>query len=209
MKPFIRHCGIAAPLPLANVDTDQIVPKQFLKTVERRGLKAALFYDQRHAPDGTPIAGFVLDQAPWNEATILVAGDNFGCGSSREHAAWALADFGICCVISSRIADIFYNNSINNGLLPVTVPADLLAHLMGLAELGARLCVDLERRIIIHGEDAYPFVIDERVRARLLAGLDPIGEAQAEEAAIAAIEGRLAAATPWLPHPAEAEGHAA
>ncbi len=209
MKPFTRHCGIAAPLPLANVDTDQIVPKQFLKTVERKGLKAALFYDQRHAPDGTHVPGFVLDKAPWNEATILVAGDNFGCGSSREHAAWALADFGICCVISSRIADIFYNNSINNGLLPITVSTDLLAHLMGLAESGATLCVDLDRRTIFHGEEAYPFTIDERVRARLLAGLDPIGEAQAEEAAIAAIERRLAAVTPWLPHPPEAKVDAA
>jgi len=209
MTPFIRHCGIAAPLPVANVDTDQIVPKQFLKTVERRGLKSALFYDQRHAADGTPVPGFILDQAPWTEATILVAGDNFGCGSSREHAAWALADFGICCVISSRIADIFYNNSINNGLLPLTVAPDLLAHLMGLAEAGKTLCVDLEQRAIFHGNDAYSFTIDDRVRARLLAGLDPIGEALAEEDAIQTIERRLAATTPWLPHPAEVESHAA
>jgi len=207
MKPFTRHCGIAAPLPIANVDTDQIVPKQFLKTIERKGLKSALFYDQRHAPDGTPVPGFVLDQAPWNEATILVAGDNFGCGSSREHAAWALADFGICCVISSRIADIFYNNSINNGLLPVTVPPGLLSDLMDLAQAGKTLCVDLEKRAISHGDVAHSFTIDERVRTRLLAGLDPIGEALAEETAIASIERRLAASTPWLPHAAEADIH--
>ena len=207
MKPFTRHCGIAAPLPIANVDTDQIVPKQFLKTVERKGLKSALFYDQRHAADGTPVPGFVLDRAPGTEATILVAGDNFGCGSSREHAAWALADFGICCVISSRIADIFYNNSINNGLLPITVPPDLLSDLMGLAEAGKTLCVDLEKRAIFHGGVAYSFTIDERVRTRLLTGLDPIGEALAEEAAIASIERRLATATPWLPHAAEADIH--
>lgn len=209
MTPFIRHCGIAAPLPVSNIDTDQIVPKQFLKTVERRGLKAGLFYDQRHAADGSPLPGFVLDSAPWSEATILVAGDNFGCGSSREHAAWALTDFGIRCVISSRIADIFFNNSINNGLLPIAVPPELLARLMAIAEAGEALCVDLEACVITHGDDIFPFTIDDRIRTRLLMGLDPIGEALAQDAAIDAVERRLATMMPWLPHPAEDEPHAA
>lgn len=209
MTPFIRHSGIAAPLPIANVDTDQIVPKQFLKTVERSGLKAGLFYDHRHDADGVPIPGFVLDRAPWTAASILIAGDNFGCGSSREHAPWALMDFGIRCVISSRIADIFYNNSINNGLLPITMTVETLDELMALAERGETLSVDLDECIVAHGNRAFPFSIDARVRARLLAGLDPIGEALAEAAAIASLEGRLASAMPWLSQRSEEDLHAA
>jgi 3-isopropylmalate/(R)-2-methylmalate dehydratase small subunit len=203
MTPFVRLTGIAAPLPVANVDTDQIVPKQFLKTVERRGLGAALFYDQRFDEQGRPIAGFVLDTPPWDKAVILIAGDNFGCGSSREHAPWALIDFGIRCVISTQIADIFFNNSVNNGLLPIAVPTDTLASLMAIAEAGGTLTIDLEALTIRHASELFPFTVDERVRARLLAGLDPIGETLAEADAAGTLETRLATLMPWLPQPTE------
>ena len=200
MKPFTRHCGIAAPLPIANVDTDQIVPKQFLKTVERKGLKSALFYDQRHAADGTPVPGFVLDRAPWTEATILVAGDNFGCGSSREHAAWALADFGICCVISSRIADIFYNNSFKTGFLPIALKAEEVEALFqGARAEGYRLTVDLPAQTVsAAGGPSFRFDIDPFRKDCLVRGLDEIGLTLQQADAIRAYEARRRAEAPWL-----------
>lgn len=200
MTPFTRLSGIAAPLPIANVDTDQIVPKQFLKTVERTGLAKALFYDHRFDEEGNPVPGFVLDRPPYYQAVILVAGDNFGCGSSREHAPWALLDFGIGCVISTSFADIFYNNCINNGLLPITLgEADVKALLVD-AENALHVSVDLERCTIESGGIVRIFHIDPAIRAKLLAGLDIIGETLTHANDIAAIEGRLERGMSWLPH---------
>ena len=205
MTPFVRHTGVACALPAANIDTDQIVPKQFLKTITRVGLAAGLFYDQRHDQDGRKIGGFVLDTPPFDTATILVAGDNFGCGSSREHAPWALLDFGFRCVISTSFADIFFNNSVNNGLLPVVVDAAAHAELLAVAGRGGTITVDLERQTV--GGDASEFVFDiaPASRRRLLAGLDPIGEALLSEGAIHIIEQRLAEAMPWLPPTSQLE----
>ncbi len=198
MTPFHRLSGIAAPFPAANVDTDQIVPKQFLKTVERSGLARALFYDHRFDEQGNRIPGFVLDTAPFDRAVILVAGDNFGCGSSREHAPWALLDFGIRCVISTSFADIFYNNCINNGLLPITLPAAAVNELMADAARAHEFTIDLQQCTVLSGGIVQPFDIDATIRERLLAGLDAIGETLTQIDAIDAIEGRLDAAMPWM-----------
>lgn len=203
MQPFTTVSGIAAPMPVANIDTDQIVPKQFLKTISRQGLGAGLFYDHRFDADGNRIADFVLDRAPYDKATILVAGDNFGCGSSREHAPWALLDFGFRAMISTSFADIFTNNSINNGLLPVVLPERDVAVLMRAAQAGEAITVDLERRSVSVAPDRiFPFEIDPSVRAKLLAGRDAIGESLQYAGKIADIEAKLASTMPWLPQPA-------
>jgi len=200
MQAFTTVRGIAVPMPVANIDTDQIVPKQFLKTISREGLGAGLFYDSRFDGEGKPIAGFILDRAPYDKATILVAGDNFGCGSSREHAPWALLDFGIRAMISTSFADIFNNNSINNGLLPVVLPEPEVAVLMLAAQAGAEITVDLERCTVTAPPGlVFGFEIDPPVRAKLLAGLDAIDESLMHATEIDAIEGKLARAMPWLP----------
>ena len=145
MTPFTTLTGIAAPMPLVNIDTDMIIPKQFLKTIARTGLGKNLFDEMRYTQDGAEIPDFVLNQPAYRKAEILVAGDNFGCGSSREHAPWALLDFGIRCVISTSFADIFYNNCFKNGILPVVLPQEAVDHLMDDAKKGAnaRISVDL------------------------------------------------------------------
>ncbi|GAO56595.1 3-isopropylmalate dehydratase small subunit [Novosphingobium sp. MD-1] len=200
MTPFTRLSGIAAPLPVANVDTDQIVPKQFLKTIERTGLAGALFYDWRFDEAGQPMPGFVLDTPPYDKAVVLVAGDNFGCGSSREHAPWALLDFGIRCVVSTSFADIFYNNCINNGLLPITLGEADVAALLADAAQGLVFTIDLQNRTISCGGVVRTFEIEPAIRDKLLAGLDMIGETLARAEDIAAIEGKLERAMPWQPH---------
>lgn len=201
MKPVTVIAGLAASLPAANIDTDQIVPKQFLKTIERTGLARGLFYDHRFDAEGRPQPGFVLDTPPFDTARILVAGDNFGCGSSREHAPWALLDFGIAAVVSSAFADIFYNNSVNNGLLPAIVEPDALAAL--LAEAGAaptRMTIDLPARTIVTASGAaFAFAIDPAVQAKLIAGRDAISESLLAAEAIDAAEAALERAMPWLP----------
>src|SRR3954466_5070981 len=150
MQKFDTLTGVAAPLPIMNIDTDMIIPKQFLKTIKRTGLGRALFYELRYTQDGQEIADFVLNRSAYRKAQILVAGDNFGCGSSREHAPWALLDFGIRCVIATSFADIFYNNCFKNGILPVTVSPEDLKKLLDDAERGANatLTIDLERQEI-------------------------------------------------------------
>ena len=201
MTPFRKLTGIAAPLRMINVDTDRIIPKQFLKTIRRTGLGANLFNDMRFAPDGAEIPDFVLNRAPWRGAEILIAGENFGCGSSREHAPWALLDFGIRCVIAPSFGDIFYNNCFKNGVLPVTLPDAAVAALMDRAEQGsnARFAVDLEACEVVPPDGAaIGFEIDPFRRHCLLEGLDDIGLTLEKAAAIDAFEAARRIDRPWL-----------
>jgi 3-isopropylmalate/(R)-2-methylmalate dehydratase small subunit len=201
MEKFTVHTGVAAPLPIDNIDTDKIIPKQYLKTVKRTGLGAGLFAEMRYLDDGSEHPEFVLNKPPYRKATILVTGDNFGCGSSREHAPWALLDFGIRCVISTAFADIFYNNCFKNGILPIKVTPEDLAKLMDDAERGANatLTVDLGAQEI-RGPDGgvVKFEIDAFRKHCLIQGLDDIGLTMVEAPAIEAYEKRSAAARPWL-----------
>jgi 3-isopropylmalate/(R)-2-methylmalate dehydratase small subunit len=198
MKPFRVHKGRVAPLDRVNVDTDQIIPKQFLKRIERIGFGEFLFYDWRRKQDGQMDAAFVLDEPRYAGASILIAGKNFGCGSSREHAVWALADFGFRAVIGSSFADIFANNSTKNGFLNVVLREEEVAELMRRAREKAnyQLTVDLEQRKV-YDEDGFSasFPMDDFVRHCLLEGLDDIGLTLQHEEAIAAYEGKHAA--PW------------
>ena len=200
MQPFTRLDAPVAPLPLANIDTDQIIPKQFLKTVEREGLAKGLFYDLRFDADGREKPGFVLNRPEYKGAGVLIAGDNFGCGSSREHAPWALMDFGIRCVISTGFADIFYNNCFQNGLLPVVLKPDEVQQLMAEAKGGNHLVtVDLETQSVVSPSgEIFRFEIDPTRKAKMLGGLDAIGETLQAAEAIDVYEMRRALAQPWL-----------
>jgi 3-isopropylmalate/(R)-2-methylmalate dehydratase small subunit len=200
MTPFTTLTGIAAPMPLVNIDTDMIIPKQFLKTIQRSGLGKNLFDEMRYTPDGAEIPGFVLNQAPYRKAEIIVAGDNFGCGSSREHAPWALLDFGIRCVISTSFADIFYNNCFKNGILPVVLPQAAVDHLMDDARKGAnaRITVDLLAQTVTAADGtAYAFDVDPFKKHCLLNGLDDIGLTLEKAAHIDQYEARAATLRPW------------
>src|ERR1700733_2275658 len=193
MKPFRTHRGRVAPLDRVNVDTDQIIPKQFLKRIERTGFGQFLFYDWRFAADGKKNAGFVFDGPRYEGASILVAGKNFGCGSSREHAVWALADFGFRAVISSSFADIFANNCTKNGFLTVRLTDDEVSELMRRTHEidGYELTIDLERCEVQDGQGFYAkFAIDDFVRHCLLEGLDDIGLTLQHEAKISTYEAR-------------------
>jgi 3-isopropylmalate dehydratase/3-isopropylmalate/(R)-2-methylmalate dehydratase small subunit len=200
MQPFTRLDAMAAPLDVANIDTDQIIPKQFLKTVEREGLAKGLFYDLRFDVAGNAKAGFVLDEARFAGAGVLIAGDNFGCGSSREHAPWALLDFGIRCVIAPSFADIFYNNCFQNGLLPIVLPADQVRALMGEAKGGNHVfSIDLERQsVVAPSGKIFAFDIDPGQKEKMLKGLDSIGETLQATDAIDVYERRQTLAQPWL-----------
>ena len=195
MQKFTKLTGVAAPLPIVNVDTDMIIPKDYLKTIKRTGLSEGLFAEMRLNEDGSENPDFVLNRPAYRDAEILVAGDNFGCGSSREHAPWALLDFGIRCVISTSFADIFHNNCFKNGILPITVTPDELEKLMDDAERGsnARLTVDLEAQTIT-GPDGgtITFSIDPHRKHCLLNGLDDIGLTMEKAPSIDAFEGKLA-----------------
>jgi 3-isopropylmalate/(R)-2-methylmalate dehydratase small subunit len=198
MKPFRVHKGRVAPLDRVNVDTDQIIPKQFLKRIERTGFGEFLFYDWRHGQDGKPDSSFVLDDARHKGASILIAGKNFGCGSSREHAVWALADFGFRVVIGSSFADIFSNNCSKNGFLNVILREDEVAELFGRAQRsdGYELTVDLEQRKVYDDKGfSADFPIDDFVRHCLLEGLDDIALTLQHEAEITAYEGKHS--MPW------------
>ena len=201
MTPFTTLTGIAAPMPLVNIDTDMIIPKQFLKTIARTGLGANLFDEMRFHPDGSEKPEFVLNQPAYRSAEILVAGDNFGCGSSREHAPWALLDFGIRCVIAESFADIFYSNCFKNGILPVTLPRDQIEALMQDAQRGAnaRLSVDLAAQTVT-GSDGrvFAFEVDAFKKHCLLNGLDDIGLTMEKAPAIATYEQAAALARPWV-----------
>ena len=200
MQKFDVLTGVAAPLPILNIDTDMIIPKQYLKTIKRTGLGKGLFSEMRYREDGTENPDFVLNKDAWRKAEILVAGDNFGCGSSREHAPWALLDFGIRCVISTSFADIFYNNCFKNGILPIVVSPDDLKKLMDDAERGANatLTVDLVNQVI-KGPDGgeVSFDIDPFKKHCLLNGLDDIGLTLEKASEIAAFEAQNATARPW------------
>jgi len=193
MEPFTKLTGVVAPLPRVNVDTDQIIPKQFLKRIERTGFGQFAFFDWRYLPDGSPNPQFELNQPGYQGATILVSGRNFGCGSSREHAPWALLEFGFRALIAPSFADIFYNNCLQNGILPVVLPEEKVQELLGWAQErpGYRLTVDLERQEVYDKEGfREPFSVDPFVRERLLKGLDDISMTLQREAEIAAFEAR-------------------
>ncbi|MDT3378655.1 3-isopropylmalate dehydratase small subunit [Labrys portucalensis] len=201
MDKFTTLTGVAAPLEIMNVDTDMIIPKQYLKTIKRTGLGAGLFSEMRFNDDGSENPDFVLNKPAYRQAKILVAGDNFGCGSSREHAPWALLDFGIRCVISTSFADIFYNNCFNNGILPIVVSESDLEKLFDDARRGANatLTVDLEAQEI-HGPDggSVKFDIDPARKNKLLKGLDDIGVTMEKTPSISSFEQKTAAARPWI-----------
>ncbi|TPE52637.1 3-isopropylmalate dehydratase small subunit [Amaricoccus solimangrovi] len=201
MEKFTKLTGVAAPLPLINVDTDMIIPKQFLKTIQRSGLGKNLFDEMRYDREGNEIEDFVLNRPAYREAKILVAGENFGCGSSREHAPWALLDFGIRCVIAPSFADIFYNNCFKNGILPIVLPQEQVDLLMDDAERGSNavVTVDLEN-LTISGPDGgqIPFTLDEFRRHCLLNGLDDIGLTMEKAGEIDAFESAYESRAPWL-----------
>ena len=201
MDKFTTLTGIAAPMPLVNIDTDMIIPKQFLKTIHRSGLGKNLFDEMRYNPDGTEIADFVLNQPAYRNAQIIIGGDNFGCGSSREHAPWALLDFGIRCVISTSFADIFYNNCFKNGILPIVMPPEVVEVLMEDAKKGAnaRMTVDLENLTVTTSDgQSFPFELDPFRRHCLLNGLDDIGLTMEKAGAIDTFEAQMAQSRPWV-----------
>jgi len=201
MEKFTKLTGVAAPLPIVNIDTDMIIPKDYLKTIRRTGLGTGLFAEMRYHEDGSENPGFVLNKPAYRHAKILVTGDNFGCGSSREHAPWALADFGIRCVISTSFADIFHNNCFKNGILPIRVSPEQLEKLMDDASRGANatLTVDLEC-MEIHGPDGdmIRFDLDKFHRHCLLNGLDDIDLTMQRSLQIDAFEKRNAELHPWV-----------
>jgi 3-isopropylmalate/(R)-2-methylmalate dehydratase small subunit len=201
MEKFTTLTGIAAPMPLMNVDTDMIIPKQFLKTIKRSGLGANLFDEMRFNLDGTEIPEFVLNKPAYRDAEIIVAGDNFGCGSSREHAPWALLDFGVRCVISTSFADIFYNNCFKNGILPVVLPREQVDILMKDAENGAnaRIAVDLNEQTVTSSDgQSFSFEVDAFKKQCLLDGLDDIGLTMAKAASIDTFEAKASQDRPWV-----------
>jgi len=201
MEKFEKLTAIAAPMPLINIDTDMIIPKQFLKTIKRSGLGVNAFHEMRYDLDGNENPDFVLNNEAYKGANILVAGDNFGCGSSREHAPWALLDFGIRCVISTSFADIFYNNCFKNGILPVVVSEDELKLLMKDAEKGsnARMIVDLENQQIETSDgEVISFDVDQHRKHCLMNGLDDIGLSMEKIASVDAFEAQMAQSAPWV-----------
>ncbi|CDO59515.1 3-isopropylmalate dehydratase small subunit [Candidatus Phaeomarinobacter ectocarpi] len=201
MDKFDKLSGVAAPMPITNVDTDMIIPKQFLKTIKRTGLGVNLFDEMRYKDDGSEVEDFVLNQPAYRDAKILVAGDNFGCGSSREHAPWALMDFGIRCIISTSFADIFYNNCFQNGILPIVLPKADVDKLMDDAERGSNavVSIDLEAQEI-KGPDGgtITFEIDAFRKHCMLNGLDAIGLTMQQAEAIDSFEGKDKAARSWV-----------
>ena len=201
MDKFEKLSGIAAPMPLINIDTDMIIPKVFLKTIKRSGLGVNLFDEMRYQDDGSENPDFVLNKPQYREAEILVAGDNFGCGSSREHAPWAIKDFGIRCVISTSYADIFFNNCFKNGILPIVLPKAQVDVLMKDAEKGsnARIEVDLEAQTVTTSDgETFAFEVDAFKKHCLLNGLDDIGLTMEKAASIDAYESKLQVSHPWV-----------
>ena len=201
MDKFTKITGVAAPMPLVNIDTDMIIPKQFLKTIKRSGLGANLFDEMRFTQDGQEIPDFVLNQPAYRKAEIIIAGDNFGCGSSREHAPWALLDFGIRSVIATSFADIFYNNCFKNGILPIVMPEDVVNTLMEDARRGenARMTVDLENQTVTTSDgQSFPFEVDAFKKHCLLNGLDDIGLTMEKSPSIDSFEAKAATLRPWV-----------
>lgn len=201
MEKFTELTAIAAPMPIMNIDTDMIIPKQFLKTIKRTGLGKNLFDEMRYSEDGKEIADFILNKEPYRSAKIIVAGPNFGCGSSREHAPWALLDFGIRCIIAPSFADIFYNNCFKNGILPIALPQGEVDKLMDDAKRGdnARITINLEKQEIT-GPDGgtIKFDIDSANKKCLLEGLDDIGLTMQKQDQIGSFEAKDQKERPWL-----------
>lgn len=201
MEKFTEITGTAAPMPLVNIDTDMIIPKVFLKTIKRSGLGVNLFDEMRYDREGNEIPDFVLNQPQYRDAQILVAGDNFGCGSSREHAPWAIKDFGIRCVIAPSFADIFHNNCFKNGILPIALPQEQVDVLMKDAEKGsnARMTIDLEGQTVTTSDgEKFPFEVDAFKKHCLLNGLDDIGLTLEKGTAIDTYEDSLNQSRPWV-----------
>jgi 3-isopropylmalate/(R)-2-methylmalate dehydratase small subunit len=201
MKKFTTMTGVAAPLPMINIDTDMIIPKQFLKTITRSGLGKSLFFEMRYDDDGHELPNFVLNQKPYRNAEIIVAGDNFGCGSSREHAPWALQDFGIRAVIAPSFADIFFGNCYKNGMLPIVLPQEQIDVLMAdAASDNARvLTIDLPNQKVVRANgESFSFEINPSSKLQLVEGLDEIGQTLQRNAEIASFEQRQSLSQPWL-----------
>jgi 3-isopropylmalate/(R)-2-methylmalate dehydratase small subunit len=201
MEKFQKITGVAAPMPLVNIDTDMIIPKVHLKSIKRTGFGKNLFDEMRFNRDGTEIEDFVLNKPQYRDAQILIAGDNFGCGSSREHAPWAIADFGINCIISTSFADIFYNNSFKNGILPIVMSQEVVDVLMADAEKGsnARMTIDLINQVVTTSDgQEFPFDVDAHKKHCLLEGLDDIGLTMAKKASIDTFEASMQKERPWV-----------
>ena len=200
MQAFTTLTAVAAPMPLINIDTDMIIPKLFLRTIKRTGLGKNLFDEMRYDDDGHERADFVLNREPYRHAEIIIAGANFGCGSSREHAPWALLDFGVRCVIASSFADIFYNNCFNNGILPVILPQDQVDILTQRAQdnPNEKMTIDLENKTVLAGNHKFSFELDEFKRHRMLNGLDGIGLTMQKQASIDTFEAQRKVALAWL-----------
>ena len=198
MKKFTTLKSIPAYLPIINIDTDMIIPKQFLKTIKRTGLGNNLFFEMRYDDHGKKISEFILNQEPYNKSKILISGKNFGCGSSREHAPWALLDFGITCVISSSYADIFYNNCFKNGILPITISDEEIKEISEYANRKEEIAINLPDQKIIFGNKEIKFEIDEFKKKCLLEGLDDIALSLEKSDKIVAYENKLKSNKPWI-----------
>ncbi len=198
MQKFKTIKSIPAYLPIVNIDTDMIIPKQFLKTIKRTGLGKNLFYEMRYNEKGTPIDDFILNTSPFNDSKILIAGKNFGCGSSREHAPWALLDFGITCVISSSYADIFYNNCFKNGILPIVLPEAKIKELSEYSKRKEEIIVNLEKQKITFGNNEIDFEIDQFKKKCLIEGLDDIALSLEKNPKITEFEKKLSSNRPWI-----------
>ncbi len=198
MQKFSTLKSIPAFLPIVNIDTDMIIPKQFLKTIKRTGLGKNLFFEMRYDDNGNKIGDFILNQDPFTNSKILIAGKNFGCGSSREHAPWALLDFGITCVISSSFADIFYNNCFKNGILPIIVDEEKIKELSEYANRKEEISVDLKEEKIVYGNNEIKFKIDSFKKKCLLEGLDDIALSLNKSDKIKSFEQKLKSSKPWI-----------
>ena len=198
MKKFISIKSIPAYLPIVNIDTDMIIPKQFLKTIKRTGLGKNLFFEMRYDQSGKEIDDFILNNSPYNNSKILIAGKNFGCGSSREHAPWALMDFGITCVISSSYADIFYNNCFKNGILPITISEDQIKEISEYSNRKEEISVNLSEQTISFGNKEIKFEIDQFKKKCLIEGLDDIALSLEKSEKIVSYENKIKEAKPWI-----------
>ena len=198
MEKFTKIKSVPAYIPLMNIDTDKIIPKQFLKTIKRSGLGKSLFYEMRFDETGNPIKGFILDQEPFNNSKILIVGKNFGCGSSREHAPWALLDFGIRVIVSESFADIFYNNCFKNGILPIVANDEMINELKDYSVRKENIEVKLEEQVIVYGNKTFKFELDSFKKKCLLEGLDDIALSLKKTKNIENFENKMSQNKPWL-----------
>ena len=198
MNKFTTLKSIPAYLPIVNIDTDMIIPKQFLKTIKRTGLGKNLFFEMRYNNDGERISDFILNQEPYNKSKILITGKNFGCGSSREHAPWALEDFGITCIISSSYADIFYNNCFKNGILPITISEEKIKEISEYAKRKEEILINLSEQKIIFGNKEIKFDVDAFKKKCLIEGLDDIALSLEKSDKITAYENKIKTTKPWI-----------